>query len=118
MADIFDVVAVDKVQATLEDDIEIKPLATTEAQIAEFIDRFYGFELSVDGILNELETGEVDYTTVDGKDEFSQPLVRLVNSPCIVRNREIEKRQARRRRPAGLLRAIRIGRSAGRAGRG
>jgi len=118
MADIFDVVAVDKVQATLEDGIEIKPLATTESQIEETIDNFYKFELSVDGILNELETGEIDYTTVtNGQDEFSQPLVRLVNGILAdaVKRRasdihfEPEPRFLRvRYRIDGVLRQIRI----------
>ena len=118
MADIFDVVAVDKVQATLEDGVEIKPLATTESQIEETIDNFYKFELSVDGILNELETGELDYSTAaNGQDEFSQPLVRLVNGILAdaVKRRasdihfEPEPRFLRvRYRIDGVLRQIRI----------
>lgn len=81
MADIFDVVALDKIRAGLGGTINIIPLATDESQIAGAIDRFYGFELSVDGILHELETGELDYNAMAGSgDEFSQPLVRLVNA--------------------------------------
>jgi len=81
MADIFDVVALDKVRAALGGAINIIPLATDESQIADAIDRFYGFELSVDGILHELETGEIDYSAgAASGDEFSQPLVRLVNA--------------------------------------
>jgi len=81
MADIFDVVALDKVRAALGGTINIIPLATDESQIADAIDRFYGFELSVDGILHELETGELDYNAgAASGDEFSQPLVRLVNA--------------------------------------
>ncbi len=52
-----------------------------EAEIEKTIDQFYGFELSVDGILNEIETGEIDYQSLDSEtDEYSQPVVRLVNA--------------------------------------
>lgn len=81
MADIFNVGALDQVNALLNGKIELKPLATSESELANAIDLFYGFELSVDGILHELETGEQDRKalSVDG-DEYSQPLVRLVDA--------------------------------------
>ncbi len=45
------------------------------------IDRFYGFELSVDGILREIETGEIDYQSLSsGNEEYTQPVVRLVGA--------------------------------------
>ncbi|MEX0606776.1 MAG: GspE/PulE family protein, partial [Halofilum sp. (in: g-proteobacteria)] len=45
------------------------------------IDRFYGYELSVDGILHEIETGEIDYSSLQAESgEYSQPLVRLVDA--------------------------------------
>jgi general secretion pathway protein E/type IV pilus assembly protein PilB len=61
--------------------IQIRPLLAAEAQLEEYIDHFYGYELSVDGILREIETGEIDYNslTADG-DEYTQPVVRLVGA--------------------------------------
>ena len=51
-----------------------------EAEISNAIDQFYGYELSIDGILREIETGEADYTNYQGDiEEYSQPLVRLVD---------------------------------------
>ena len=81
MADIFNVVALDQLNALLGGRIELKPLATSESELQTAIDQFYGFELSVDGILHELETGEVDRKAlaVEGG-EYSQPLVRLVDA--------------------------------------
>ncbi len=81
MADIFNVAALDQINALLNGRVELKPLATSESELANAIDQFYGFELSVDGILHELETGERDkrQLLVDG-DEYSQPLVRLVDA--------------------------------------
>ncbi len=61
--------------------IQVKPLLAGEAQLEEYIDQFYGYELSVDGILREIETGEIDYQSLqqDG-DEYTQPVVRLVGA--------------------------------------
>jgi type II secretory ATPase GspE/PulE/Tfp pilus assembly ATPase PilB-like protein len=81
MADVFDVVALDQINAHLGGRIEIIPVMAGEAEIEKSIDQFYGFELSVDGILNEIETGEIDYQSLDAETgEYSQPVVRLVNA--------------------------------------
>lgn len=81
MADTFNVVALDQISALLGGDVEILPLMAGEAEIEKAIDQFYGFELSVDGILREIETGEIDYESLDADNaEYSQPVVRLVNA--------------------------------------
>ena len=81
MADPFDVIALDQVRAFAGAEVEIRPLLAGEADLDEAIDRFYGFELSVDGILREIETGEIDYRSLKvHSDEYRQPLVRLVNA--------------------------------------
>jgi general secretion pathway protein E/type IV pilus assembly protein PilB len=81
MADMFNVVALDQLRAMLGGQIQVKPLLAGEAQLEEYIDQFYGYELSVDGILREIETGEIDYQSFqqDG-DEYTQPVVRLVGA--------------------------------------
>ncbi|MGZ8252284.1 MAG: GspE/PulE family protein [Methylophilaceae bacterium] len=81
MADMFNVVALDQLRAMLGGQIQVKPVLAAEAQLEEYIDQFYGYELSVDGILREIETGEIDYQSLqaDG-DEYTQPIVRLVGS--------------------------------------
>jgi type IV pilus assembly protein PilB len=81
MADTFDVVALDQLNAHLAGVAEVAPVLAGEAEIEKAIDQFYGFELSVDGILREIETGEIDYQSLDAEsDEYSQPVVRLVNA--------------------------------------
>ena len=81
MADMFNVVALDQLRAMLGGRIQIRPLLAAEAELEEYIDHFYGYELSVDGILREIETGEIDYNSLsaDG-DEYTQPVVRLVGA--------------------------------------
>jgi type II secretory ATPase GspE/PulE/Tfp pilus assembly ATPase PilB-like protein len=80
--EIFNVVAMDQLRAMLGPRIEIKTQLASEAQLGDYIDQFYGYELSVDGILKEIETGEIDYESLQaaGGDEYTQPMVRLVNA--------------------------------------
>jgi general secretion pathway protein E/type IV pilus assembly protein PilB len=79
--EIFNVVALDQLRGLLGPQIEIKAQLAGEAQLEDYIDQFYGFELSVDGILQEIETGEIDYTSLQaGGDEYTQPIVRLVGA--------------------------------------
>ena len=81
LADTFDIVALDQVNAHLGGAVEVVPALAAQADIEHAIDRFYGYELSVDGILNEMETGELDYRSLAAQsDEYSQPVVRLVNA--------------------------------------
>jgi len=79
--EIFNVVAMDQLRAMLGAQIEIKTQLAAEAQLEDYIDQFYGYELSVDGILKEIETGEIDYESLpSGGAEYTQPMVRLVNA--------------------------------------
>ena len=84
MADVFNVVALDQLRAMLGGEIQVKPVLAAEAQLEEYTDQFYGYELSVDGILHEIETGEIDYQSLAaGGIEYTQPVVRLVGALLI-----------------------------------
>ena len=81
MADTFNVRALDQITAHLAGEAEVTPVLAGEAEIEKAIDRFYGFELSVDGILHEIETGEIDYQGLAPETaEHSQPVARLVDA--------------------------------------
>src|SRR5258706_1441395 len=82
ITEVFNVVALDQLRATLGHNIQMKTVLAGQAQLDEFIDQFYGHELSVDGILREIETGEIDYQSLQiaGLDEYTQPIVRLVGA--------------------------------------
>jgi general secretion pathway protein E/type IV pilus assembly protein PilB len=81
ITEVFNVVALDQLRATLGQQIKIKTVLAGEAQLEDHIDQFYGHELSVDGILREIETGEIDYQSLQaGGDEYQQPIVRLVGA--------------------------------------
>ena len=79
--DVFKVVVLDQLRATLGGRMEIRTLLATEAQIEDAIDKAYGFDLSVDGILQEIETGEIDDQSLQAAEgEYTQPVVRLVGA--------------------------------------
>nr|VFJ58490.1 MAG: general secretion pathway protein E/type IV pilus assembly protein PilB [Candidatus Kentron sp. FM]VFJ58654.1 MAG: general secretion pathway protein E/type IV pilus assembly protein PilB [Candidatus Kentron sp. FM]VFK11870.1 MAG: general secretion pathway protein E/type IV pilus assembly protein PilB [Candidatus Kentron sp. FM] len=81
MADPNNVIAVDQIKALLDRDLGIEVLLAGETELAKAIEQFYDYELSIDGILQEIETGQIDYQSLEAaSDEYSQPLVRLVNA--------------------------------------
>ena len=80
MSDTFNLFTLDRIRIQIGQHIELLPVLAGEAEISNAIDQFYGYELSIDGILREIETGEADYTNYQGDiEEYSQPLVRLVD---------------------------------------
>ncbi|MEC5160292.1 MULTISPECIES: GspE/PulE family protein [unclassified Janthinobacterium] len=81
MADTSNIVALDQISAMLVKGISITPLLVNDSDISRAIDQYYGFELSIDGILLEIETGEVNYQSMGAvSDEYSQPMVRLIDA--------------------------------------
>ncbi|MDH5500552.1 MAG: GspE/PulE family protein, partial [Gammaproteobacteria bacterium] len=81
MADTFNVVALDQTAALLGSDIGIATLVAGEAEIEAAIEQFYQFELSIQGILREIDTGEVDQLSLAiENEEYSHPLIRLVDA--------------------------------------
>ncbi len=79
MADVDDLIALDRLSLLAGDGVELVALYADGDEIHECIDRFYGFELSIDGILAEIETSthEVGVESTDG---YGHPVVRLVDA--------------------------------------
>ncbi len=81
ISDTNNIVALDQVRAQLRGELEIDVRLAGEQEIARAIEQFYGHELSIDGILHEIETGEIDYQSLQASgDEYSQPVVRLISA--------------------------------------
>ena len=78
--DLYDLPAQDRLRSVLSGEISLQPVLAAEREIAEATDRFYGFELSIDGILHEIETGEAVRDTDNHNADYHQPVVRLVDS--------------------------------------
>ncbi len=82
MADVYNVLAIDQVRRHMPRNAKIVPIYCTDSEILELIDQYYDYEISVDGILKEIETGIRDHTSkLDGRQEgYVNPTVRLVNA--------------------------------------
>ncbi|WP_348946098.1 GspE/PulE family protein [Chitinibacter sp. FCG-7] len=81
MANPDNLLALDQLRMQIKDQYQIVPLLAAESDITHAINQYYGFELSIDGILHEIETGEIDYASQSlSAGEYSQPVVRLIDA--------------------------------------
>ena len=77
-----DLILVDQLQASLSADFSMTFVVAEESEISRAVDEYYGLELSIEGILREIETGEQD-TSIGANlqgEGSSNPIVRLVNA--------------------------------------
>ncbi len=80
MADIYDVLVLDQIRRRLPSGANISPQVAGDKEINDAIDHYYGHELSIDGILKELE-GEVKQgKNSDSSKSYQHPVIRLVNA--------------------------------------
>ena len=80
LADALDLVAFDRLRAHLGGAAQIEPRLAGDAEIERAIEHHYGHELSIDGILREIETGELDQPSLEASEGYSQPVVRLISA--------------------------------------
>jgi general secretion pathway protein E/type IV pilus assembly protein PilB len=76
-----DIVAGDQVNALLGGKVKAIWRLASSAEIHPAIEQFYGHELSIDGILHELETGKIDAASLaQNTGGYSHPVVRLMDA--------------------------------------
>lgn len=81
VADSHNVVALDSLRQVLPEYVAVSPVIAAQPDILRAIDQHYGYELSIDGILNEIETGELDTALLaHAQAEYRQPVVRLIDA--------------------------------------
>ena len=82
MSDVYNVLAIDQVRRYVPKSTKIVPIYCTDSETLELIDQYYDYEISVDGILREIETGiRGNSNKLDGRQEgYVNPTVRLVNA--------------------------------------
>lgn len=81
VADPDNIIALDQLRALLKDEYTLVTQVASESDILRAIDQYYGFELSIDGILHEIEPTDMEYQSLQaGANEFSQPVVRLIDA--------------------------------------
>lgn len=76
-----DLVLADHIRAFLGGDYDLEFMVAEESEIVRAIDEYYGLELTIEGILQEIESGEVSASdaAVAG-DNSGNPIVRLVSA--------------------------------------
>lgn len=81
MSDVFDIVAIDQVKRYFPQHFSIHPVYVPEADIMHIIDQYYGYEMSIEGILKEIESGTADTSDESQlSGDYKSPMVRLVDA--------------------------------------
>ncbi len=82
MVDVFDIVAIDQVRRFFPPNFHINPVYVAEVDIMSAIDQYYGYEMSIEGILHEIEGGDNNKTFDEAqlKGDYKSPMVRLVDA--------------------------------------
>jgi len=76
-----DIVLLDRIRDLLPPGHQVSAILGAESEISAAIQQHYEYTWSIDGILHEIETGEIDTDSLDaGGKDYSGPVVRLVDS--------------------------------------
>ena len=82
MVDVFDIIAIDQMRRFFPPNFRIDPVFVSETEIMQSIDQYYDYEMSIEGILKEIESGGAakmnDETQLRG--DYKSPMVRLVDA--------------------------------------
>lgn len=82
MSDVFDIIAIDQLRRYFPPNFRINPIYISEIDILQAIDQYYGYEMSIEGILKEIEGTDSakigDETQLRG--DYKSPMVRLVDA--------------------------------------
>ncbi len=81
--DVYDVIALDKVKKFFPPHLVIEPVYSPESEILEIIDQYYDYEMSIDGILKEIESADQGLNADSANEDYKNPIVRLVDSILI-----------------------------------
>lgn len=83
MSDVFDIVAIDQVRRYFPPNFRINPVYVAEVDILQSIDQYYDYEMSIEGILKEIESPNSKKNINDEtqlKGDYKSPMVRLVDA--------------------------------------
>lgn len=77
IADVYNLQAIDFLYKKIQSLQKIVPLIALESDILEAIDNYYGYDLSIRGLLKEIETSS---TQTISQEDYVNPTIRLVNA--------------------------------------
>ncbi|MBS0235711.1 MAG: Flp pilus assembly complex ATPase component TadA [Proteobacteria bacterium] len=79
--DVYNIVAFDQIKKYFNKQIVVTPQFANEGVIAETIDRYFEYEMSITGILREIEEEHANNKTISGEESgYVNPTVRLVDA--------------------------------------
>jgi general secretion pathway protein E/type IV pilus assembly protein PilB len=85
MNDVYNVLAIDRIRRYFPKRFEIKPIHASEKDLSDLISNYYDYELSIDGVLKEMEALSADDAkilaqTSNAQDGYVNPTVRLIDA--------------------------------------
>ncbi len=80
MSDVFDIIVIDQVKRFFPAHFTINPVYVSEIDIMQAIDQYYDYEMSIGGILREIESGDVSTNETQLQGDYRSPMVRLVDA--------------------------------------
>lgn len=82
MSDVFDIIAIDQVRKFFPPNFRLNPVYIPEGDILHAIDQYYDYEMSIEGILKEIESiGSAKINDENQlKGDYKSPMVRLVDA--------------------------------------
>lgn len=81
ISDLYDIITLDQIKRFFPSKFRIIPVYATETDILKAIDQYYDYEMSIDGILKEIESGNLTYNEEESmQGNYKSPMVRLVDA--------------------------------------
>ncbi|MDD2840704.1 MAG: hypothetical protein PHY80_06375, partial [Rickettsiales bacterium] len=81
ISDLYDIITLDQIKRFFPSQFRIIPVYATETDILKAIDQYYDYEMSIDGILKEIESGSIKYDEEESmQGNYKSPMVRLVDA--------------------------------------
>lgn len=81
ISDLYDIITLDQIKRFFPPQFRIVPVYATETEILKAIDQYYDYEMSIDGILKEIESGSIKYDEEESmQGNYKSPMVRLVDA--------------------------------------
>ncbi len=81
ISDLYDIITLDQIKRFFPPRFQIVPVFATETDILKAIDQYYDYEMSIDGILKEIEGAKTDFDDQESmQGNYKSPMVRLVDA--------------------------------------
>lgn len=81
ISDLYDIITLDQIKRFFPANFKIIPVFATETDILKAIDQYYDYEMSIDGILKEIEGAKIDFDDQESmQGNYKSPMVRLVDA--------------------------------------